>query len=175
MRTTLLLALILALCFAWATAAPMPSPVQRRSPLPDVRAASPAATPQPRALASDASADEVFEFYKPVARWANDRIAAGEDVNPHDEELTYAVVGARDAMKKRLEEEQQKKNKRTGAPTPIKRSDVPSVPLSQLGPPSFPAQYPSWSVMTCACISYRCHLLTCDIFTAIIVSKSIHP
>ncbi|KAE8224348.1 hypothetical protein CF319_g2733 [Tilletia indica] len=35
------------------------------------------------------------------------------------------------------------KEEKDHRPTPVKRDETPNVPLSQLGPPSFPAQYPS--------------------------------
>lgn len=118
-------------------AAPMPSPVQRRAPTNGIVGSSAQPTPQPRGLASDASANEVFEFYKPVARWANERLAEGRDIRVRDDQLNYAALGAREAMKRKLSVEGEL------SPSPVERSDVPSVPLSQLGPPSFPAQYPS--------------------------------
>ncbi|PWN36006.1 uncharacterized protein FA14DRAFT_50814 [Meira miltonrushii] len=123
---------ILLLLGTFAHAAPMPSPVQRRAPANGVVGSSAQPTPQPRGLASDASANEVFEFYKPVAR-----LAEGRDVNAREEGLNYAAMGAREAMKRKLMAEAEL------SPSPVERSDTPSVPLSQLGPPSFPAQYPS--------------------------------
>lgn len=128
---------VLLLLGSLAHAVPMPSPVQRRAPANGIVGSSAQPTPQPRGLASDASANEVFEFYKPVARWAEERMAEGRDVNARDEQLNNAALGAREIMKRKLTEDAEL------IPSPVERSDVPSVPLSQLGPPSFPAQYPS--------------------------------
>ncbi|KAK0556032.1 hypothetical protein OC846_001468 [Tilletia horrida] len=49
-----------------------------------------------------------------------------------------------DAVLRWYQEEQKQAKRREDAPTRIqKRDETPPVPLSQLGPPSFPAQYPS--------------------------------
>jgi hypothetical protein len=77
---------------------------------------SPLPSPKPTAAAFPRQAvtpDTVYDFYNPVKR--------------HD-----VGVDAIDAARRDV-----------NAPTPTKRSDSPSVPLSQLGPPTFPAQYPS--------------------------------
>lgn len=46
-----------------------------------------------------------------------------------------------------LEERQAAREDKRAARTVTKRSDIPSVPLSEMPYPSFPAEYPSWCVL----------------------------
>lgn len=61
-----------------------------------------------------------------------------------------------EAGKKRLaelEERQAAREDKRAARTVTKRSDIPSVPLSEMPYPSFPAEYPSWCVQCCGFLS----------------------
>lgn len=129
--------LLLLLFGTFVHAAPMPSPVQRRSPANSVVGNPVQPTPQPRGLASDASANEVFEFYQPVARWTEKQMEERREINSRNDRLNDFNVRAQEEIEREVTQEAEL------SPSPVERSDVPSVPLSQLGPPSFPAQYPS--------------------------------
>lgn len=123
----------------YVAAAPFPSPIQRRTPVSEKTPRS-EPTPVPRASPRiDSVADDVLAFYRPLEDWARSHASRGDWDGFRDEEsgarLKNAMneaYGAADALARNL-------------PSPTrKRSDVPSVPLSQMGPPSFPPDIPSW-------------------------------
>lgn len=79
-------------------------------------------TPAPRYLPRATSHNDIFTFYAPEPAAAL--------------EQERRIYKRDDALEAHADAEED-------TPTPSKRSDVPSVPLSSLGPPTFPAQYPS--------------------------------
>lgn len=95
------------------------------------------ATPGPRQRSqtptSDATANDILEFYRPDEQLMHPRarVEPGRAIRAGDGRDEPSDLAHRDG---------------SGGPTPTKRGDQPTVPLSQLGPPSFPAEIPSWCV-----------------------------
>lgn len=118
------------LLWAMASAAPMPKPIANAATT--VRRSIPAEhTPAPRSLPSTSAPNDVYEFYRPLERWVQGRLQVGDrSLHPGEDEWSGARKEARDLA--------------AAATRVNRRSDVPSVPLSQMPYPSFPAQYPSW-------------------------------
>jgi len=132
-RPTIILGLLFAFMWIGVSAVPMPLPIQN-VPSPVQRSTRAVATPAPRTFSLESSPDEILQFYKPVEKWAQSQLKKGDKtLDIPEDEWSLARIEARDLTKQQWKA------------SPVeKRGDVPTVPLSEMPYPSFPAQYPSW-------------------------------